>query len=241
MEYAVFPGGKRLRPILALQSARVLNGNIKAALPFACAIEFTHNFSLVHDDLPSMDDDDMRRGRLTCHKKFGEGLAILAGDGLLNLAFGIISSSKENVAMKIARVVARAIGTGSMMGGQALDLKYKKVLKKSYKLKNKIDTMKTASLMAASCEAGALAAKGKASDVKRIRRYGKNLGLAFQIADDIEDSPHKKHTPDGRKKEVKVFISKAKKVLAPFGKKADTLMYIADSILCHCQRPMSKQ
>ena len=138
---------------------------------------------------------------------------------------------KENVAMKIARVVARAIGTGSMMGGQALDLKYKKVLKKTYKLKSKIDTMKTASLMAASCEAGALAAKGKAPDIKRIRRYGKDLGLAFQIADDLKDARYSRRTMEKMKKEVNFFISKAKKNLTIFGKKADTLRYIADKVL----------
>jgi len=233
MAYAVFPGGKRLRPILTIESSRILKGNMKKTLPFACAVEFAHNFSLIHDDLPAMDNDDTRRGRPACHKRFGEGMAILAGDGLLSLAFGIISGSKEKSAPEIARVLTDAVGAGNMIGGQALDIKYKNRLKKMSKLKSKIDAMKTAALMAASCRVGALAAGGGARDIKRIYEYGRNLGLAFQIADDIRDSRHAKSALADMRKKTEFFISKAKKCLATFGEKAGTLKCIADSTLRH--------
>jgi len=231
MEYAIFSGGKRLRPVLTLESSRTLNGDIKKALPFACAIEFVHNFSLIHDDLPAMDNDDTRRGKPTCHKKFGEDLAILAGDALLNLAFGILSNLKEKKAMEATSLLSDAIGVENMIGGQVLDVTHGKSLKGNKRFRNKINRMKTAALIATSCKAGALAAEAKPQHIKRMYEFGINLGLGFQIADDIKDSRHSISTLEKMKKEAKSFISKAERYLEPFKKRADTLRYIADSIV----------
>lgn len=231
MEYAIFSGGKRLRPVLTLESSRALNGDIKKALPFACAIEFVHNFSLIHDDLPAMDNDDTRRGKPTCHKKFGEDLAILAGDALLNLAFGLLSNLKEKKALEATSLLSDAIGVENMIGGQVLDVIHGRGLKGNKRFRNKINRMKTAALIAASCKAGALTAEAKPQHIKRMYEFGINLGLGFQIADDIKDSQHNASTLDRMKKEAKSFISKAERYLEPFKKRADTLRYIADSIL----------
>jgi geranylgeranyl diphosphate synthase, type II len=230
MKYMVFPGGKRLRPILVLESSRVLKGGVKRALPFACAVEFIHNFSLIHDDLPSMDNDDTRRGKPACHKKFGEAQAILTGDGMLSLAFKTVSESKHKKATEITHVLADASGESGMIGGQTLDIRSQKSEVGGRKVKRKINEMKTAALIAASCAVGALAAGGGSRDVKRIYEYGRNFGLAFQIADDMKDGRFSRRTLGKMNKEAKFFISKAKRSLAPFGEKADTLLYIADNI-----------
>ncbi|UCD55788.1 MAG: polyprenyl synthetase family protein [Candidatus Omnitrophota bacterium] len=233
MEYAIFSGGKRLRPVLTLESSRALNGDIKKALPFACAIEFVHNFSLIHDDLPAMDNDDMRRGKPTCHKKFGEGLAILTGDALLNLAFGLLSDLKENKTPEATFLLSDAIGVQNMIGGQVLDVTHGRGLKWNKRFRNKINRMKTAALIATSCKAGALIAGARPRDIKRMYEFGINLGLAFQIADDIKDSRHSAPVLGRMKKETKSFIAKAEKQLEPFRKKADTLKYIANTVLKH--------
>ncbi|MGB2705261.1 MAG: polyprenyl synthetase family protein [Candidatus Omnitrophota bacterium] len=229
MRYAVLSGGKRLRPILTMESSRALGGDIRRAVAFACAIELVHNFSLVHDDLPAMDNDDTRRGKPTCHKKFGEGLAILAGDGLLNLAFGIIAKEKTRQTLSAVSLLSEAIGAGGMIGGQALEAAYDDSSARGCQ-KGKIDTMKTAAIMAASCKIGALLAGGKKKDTKRVCEYGKNLGRAFQIADDIADRPLGKAALCKMRRKVKFFISKSKREIAPFGKKAEVLDYIADRI-----------
>ena len=187
MKYSVLGGGKRIRPILTIESARAAGGKVKEALPFACAIELAHNFSLIHDDLPAMDDDDLRRGKLTCHKKFSEEMAILAGDGLLNLSFAVAARAKHKNALKIISLLSDAIGTQSMMGGQALDICNKRKLKIKTALKNKIDKMKTAALMAAACKIGAEAARASSKFSEKLYRFGINLGLAFQAADDMDD------------------------------------------------------
>lgn len=231
MEYAVFSGGKRLRPILTIEASRTLSGDVKKTLPFACAVELVHNFSLIHDDLPAMDNDDKRRGKPTCHKKFGEALAILAGDGLLNLAFGIISKVKQKKTLEIASLLSGAIGAENMIGGQVLDLGCEKGLEKTPKLKHKINRMKTAGLMGSACEIGALAAAAKNRDAERMREFGINLGLAFQIADDIEDSRHKLPMLNKMRKEAKLFISRGKTHIAPFKEKAGVLKYIAEGVL----------
>ncbi|MCQ9206933.1 MAG: polyprenyl synthetase family protein [Omnitrophica bacterium] len=225
MGYSVLTGGKRLRPLILVESARALKGDIKRALPFACAIEFIHNFSLVHDDLPAMDNDNLRRGKPTCHKKFGENIAILAGDALLNLAFGILAGLKLERARKAAALISGAIGACGMIGGQALDLKRGRKLSS-----RKIDSMKTAALMSVSSEVGALAAGARSEDAKRMREFGKNLGLAFQIADDIEDREADRRSLRKMRKEAMSFISRGKKCIEPLDEKADALRYIADSV-----------
>ena len=229
MKYAVLSGGKRLRPILALECAKVLGGKIKDALPVACAVEMAHSFSLVHDDLPCMDDDDARRGKPTCHKKFTEGIAVLAGDGLLNLSFQIIASSRKNSKNSIL-LLANALGTANMIGGQALDLEYEKKRRKNKSLKSKIDTMKTAALMAASCSLGAITAGAKKKNIRIIHTFGENLGRAFQVADDIRDSSLRKKELKRMQEKTKLFISKAKTSIKVFKKKANTLNYIADIV-----------
>ena len=231
INYSILSGGKRLRPILTIESAKASGGNIKDALSFACAVELVHNFSLIHDDLPSMDNDNFRRGKPTCHKKFGEALAILAGDELLNMAFKIVVDSKQKRSLSVISVLSEAIGAGSMIGGQVLDLEYEKGAKKNAKLKNKIDNMKTAALMAASCKIGALAAGAKPKSSKKIYEFGKNLGLAFQVADDIKDGAYRKAKTKEMRKKTSHLIKKAKKNIAFFGKKADGLQYIADHVL----------
>lgn len=230
MRYAVLSGGKRLRAILTLESSRALGGDIKKAIPFACAIELAHNFSLVHDDLPAMDDDDTRRGKPSCHKKFGEALAILAGDGLLNLAFAIISKTKTGEALGAISILSEAIGAGNMIGGQALDMACKDSPAKERRLKGRINAMKTAALMAASCKIGAFLAGGKKRETEKIYAYGKNLGRAFQIADDLADCRLPKAASCKMKKNAKLLLSKAKREIEDLDKKAETLSYIADKI-----------
>lgn len=230
IKYAVFPGGKRLRPILLLETCKALNGKVKKALPFACAVELAHSFSLVHDDLPAMDDDDFRRNKPACHRKFTEGLAILAGDALLNLAFGIISKTKHKKIRKIITVFSKALGTESMIGGQAMDMEYEKKKKKNVKLKNNIDRMKTAALMAASCRIGALAAVSKTNYINKMDKFGLNFGLAFQIKDDLSDAAFAKPLLRRMEKDINFFISNAKRNITFLGKKGNVLRYITDRI-----------
>lgn len=233
MKYAVLCGGKRLRPLLTIESAMTLGGDARKSLPFACAIELIHNFSLVHDDLPAMDNDNMRRGKPACHKKYGEGVAILTGDALLNLAFGILARAKHKRSAEIISLVSGAVGAENMIGGQTLDLRGGKQISL-----RKINRMKTASLMAVSCEIGALAANARRANANRMRRFGENLGLAFQIADDIEDSQYKRNRLEEMKKETAFYIAKGKKNIALFGEKAEGLLRIADSVLEKIEHPM---
>jgi len=226
MKHVVLAGGKRLRPLLTLHSARIFNTNPKKSLPFACAIEFIHNFSLVHDDLPAMDNDDFRRGKPTCHKRFGEDIAILSGDALINLAFGILSKTNHKRGMEIISLVSEAVGTSDMIGGQALDLKRNNRLSDM-----KINSMKTASLMACSCEIGAILADAGKRDAKRMRLFGKNIGLAFQIGDDIEDLDHNLKSASNMRKRAGSFITEAIGYIKPYGQKADGLREIAGFVL----------
>jgi geranylgeranyl diphosphate synthase, type II len=189
MRYSVFAGGKRIRPILCLETARIFAADVTPALHPACAIEFIHTYSLIHDDLPALDNDDLRRGKPTCHKKFGEATAILAGDALLTLAFKTISASPVEATRGIAMVteVATAAGTvKGMVGGQVADLEAegKRVAPKMLEF---IHRSKTAALIRASVTAGALCAGASAEDVARLRRFGESIGWAFQVTDDILD------------------------------------------------------
>jgi geranylgeranyl diphosphate synthase type II len=236
MKYSILGGGKRLRPILVLESARALGGDTEKALPFACAIECIHSFSLIHDDLPAMDDDDVRRGKPTCHRMFGEGMAILAGDGLLNLAFGILSRLRQKKTLEIMSVIADAVGTGSMIGGQALDLMHGGGRSIRRSMQYRIDTMKTAELMAASCAAGSLAAGAKAPDVKRLSGFGKDLGRAFQVSDDIIDSVGGGGRHAGMRADLASRAAKAKRHIAYLGKRGTVLAYIADMVAQRAER-----
>jgi farnesyl diphosphate synthase len=191
VRYAVLGDGKRIRPILLLASGRAAGGREEDLLEAACAIEMIHAFSLVHDDLPALDDDDLRRGRPTLHVKFGEAQAILAGDALLNLAFQTLARYPEgdgHAARKLAalRVVADAVGLAGMIGGQALDLDFEGREATAADLTT-IHGMKTGALITAACAAGGILAGGAPAAVRALERYGRALGLAFQITDDILD------------------------------------------------------
>lgn len=189
MRYSVFAGGKRIRPILCLETARIFEADAAAALYPGCAIEFIHTYSLIHDDLPALDNDDLRRGKPTSHKKFGEATAILAGDGLLTLAFETIAAAPVSPERRVAMVteIASAAGTvNGMVGGQVADLESegKKVGAETLEY---IHRSKTAALIRASITSGALCAGAPAEDVARLRRFGENIGWAFQVTDDILD------------------------------------------------------
>ena len=189
MHYSVFAGGKRIRPILCLETARIFTSDVTPALHPACALEFIHTYSLIHDDLPALDNDDLRRGKPTCHKKFGEALAILAGDALLTLAFQTISGTlaPSERCVSILSEVASAAGTiNGMVGGQVADVEAegKRVDPQTLEY---IHRSKTAALIRASISAGALCAGAGPEDVARLRRFGETIGWAFQVTDDILD------------------------------------------------------
>jgi len=190
MRYSVGAGGKRIRPILLLEFCRVCGGNIKDALPFACAIEMIHTYSLIHDDLPCMDNDDMRRGKPSCHKAFGEANALLAGDALLNLAFETMLCSSSNVdadlKLKAAQTIANYSGVDGMIGGQVIDLQNEgKDISEEILLRLYRD--KTAALLRASASAGAILAGADEAKIAAADAYAEKIGIAFQIIDDILD------------------------------------------------------
>ena len=189
MRYSLFAGGKRLRPILCLAAAEACRGNIDNALPLACAFECIHTYSLVHDDLPSMDNDDFRRGRPTCHKVFGDGIAVLAGDALLTIAFEIVSNAKPTPRYDISillREIAVAAGSKRLIAGQVADLEAEGKRVKRDQLRF-IHENKTAAILKSSVRLGAMSANADARRLSAITQFGKRLGLAFQVIDDILD------------------------------------------------------
>jgi len=189
MRYSVFAGGKRIRPILCLEAARIFAPEPSAALFPGCAIEFIHTYSLIHDDLPSLDNDDLRRGKPTSHKQFGEATAILAGDALLTLAFETVAAAPVNAERRVAMVteISTAAGTvNGMVGGQVADLEAEGQRVGAETLEY-IHRSKTAALIRASITAGAICAGANAEDVARLRSFGETIGWAFQVTDDILD------------------------------------------------------
>jgi len=189
MRYSLFAGGKRLRPILCLAAAEACRGKIENALPLACALECIHTYSLVHDDLPSMDNDDLRRGRPTCHKVFGDGIAVLAGDGLLTMAFEIVSKAKAAPRYDMSILlgeVAVAAGSQRLIAGQVADLEAegRKVNRGQLRY---IHENKTAAILTASVRLGAMSANAEPKKLLAITNFGRGLGLAFQVIDDILD------------------------------------------------------
>jgi geranylgeranyl diphosphate synthase type II len=189
MRYSLFAGGKRLRPILCLAAAEACGGKIDNALPPACALECIHTYSLVHDDLPSMDNDDFRRGRATCHKVFGDGIAVLAGDALLTIAFDIVSHAKPTPRYNMSillREVATAAGSQKLIAGQVADLEAEGKNANRAQLRY-IHENKTAAILTTSVRLGAMSAKPDAKKLAAITKFGRALGLAFQIIDDILD------------------------------------------------------
>ena len=192
MRYSVFAGGKRVRPILLLAATDTVGGSTEAVLPAACALELVHTYSLIHDDLPAMDDDDYRRGQLTSHKVFGEAVAILAGDALLTCAFEVMTCPALTtrfapaVLLEATHCLARAAGFSGMIGGQVVDVA-SEGRAVSRDVLDYIHCHKTAALIGAAVTIGGLLGGGSAAQLEALKRYGQAIGLAFQIADDVLD------------------------------------------------------
>jgi len=189
MRYSLFAGGKRLRPILCLAAAEACGGKTSAALPAACAVECIHTYSLIHDDLPSMDNDDLRRGRPTCHKVFGDGIAILAGDALLTIAFEIATQAKpvsRYDLRDVFREITEAAGSRKLIAGQVADLEAEGQRLTRAQVRS-IHENKTAALLTTSVRLGAMAVNATAKQLASITAFGRALGLAFQVIDDILD------------------------------------------------------
>jgi len=191
MTYSLFPGGKRLRPVLAIEACRVVGGRVADVLPAAAGIEMIHTYSLIHDDLPALDNDDLRRGRAASHRMFGEAMAILAGDALLTHAFEVMTFHPPGPGTDRRRLasiaaVARAAGVRGMIAGQVLDLEAEG-RPFSYRQLVRIHGGKTGALIRAALEVGALLGGGRPAEVRALGDYGEGVGLAFQIVDDILD------------------------------------------------------
>lgn len=248
VRYSLFAGGKRLRPTLSLGAAGLIAGDDACALPAACAIEMIHTYSLIHDDLPAMDNDDLRRGRPTCHKAFGEATAILAGDALLTMAFDVLGAAGN---AEVIREVAQAAGATGMVGGQLLDMEAEGRAIDLDDLR-RIHAFKTGALIRAAVRSGALLADAGAAPLEALTRYAEHIGLAFQIADDIldvvgdekalgkrvgGDADHEKATYpalagiDLARKLAADAVDKAIEALAPFGPEADTFRELARYII----------
>lgn len=256
MRHSLMANGKRLRPVLCIAAAETVGGYISDALPVACALEMIHTYSLIHDDLPAMDDDDLRRGLPTCHVAFDEATAILAGDALLTLAFQTIAKSYQlsddyPKGLRIIEMIARAAGHGGMIAGQMQDISAEGQTINLESLK-KMHYLKTGALIEASLAAGVVAGGGSADDINRLCRYGRHIGLAFQVVDDIlnvegdpsvlgksvgSDAVRQKCTYpsllglDGSKDYARQLIDRALQVLMDFDKKADPLRAIARYII----------
>jgi geranylgeranyl diphosphate synthase type II len=189
MHYSLFAGGKRVRPALVLASAESVGGSAAEALNTACAFECIHTYSLIHDDLPAIDNDDMRRGRPTCHKAFGEAAAILAGDALLTAAFELVAATKTTDPAKVIKVIAelsKASGSVGMIGGQMVDIESEGA-EVPFPVLEYIHIHKTGELILAAVRCGAIMGGASQKELEALSRYGKSIGLAFQIADDILD------------------------------------------------------
>jgi len=193
MDYSLLAGGKRLRPVLTLSWAQMLGGDMDKVMPFAASLECIHTYSLIHDDLPAMDDDDLRRGKPSNHKQFDEATAILAGDGLLTEAFGLMSAAsivKGLPADRVLRaiyVLAQASGAGGMVGGQTVDMEFTGREDVPLEELREMHAMKTGALITAACECGAILSGADEGDIDNAREFGKAIGVAFQIVDDVLD------------------------------------------------------
>jgi geranylgeranyl diphosphate synthase type II len=248
MRYAVLSGGKRFRPLLALSSGDCFKLEKADVLPFGCALELIHNYSLVHDDLPMMDDDDFRRGRPSCHKVFGEDIALLAGDSLLTLAFEVLASapweeSKSARKERMIREIARCTGIQGMAGGQLLDITLMLDALSEDDLQD-LMAKKTGALILTSVRVGPILAGASSSEEQAMTDYGKNLGLAFQLRDDILDSEHftSQDPPqhpnaasfygvDEAKKKLEQHIQSALKALCSASIESEELQFLATKLL----------
>jgi farnesyl diphosphate synthase len=247
MRHGVLNGGKRLRPFLVLESAALFSADNDAALRVAAALECVHCYSLIHDDLPAMDDDDLRRGQPTVHKAFDEATAILAGDALLTLAFDIIADEATALSAErratLVLALARAAGAGGMVGGQMLDLEAERKRPDEAGIIT-LQAMKTGALIRFACEAGAIVAGAPPADRERLAEFGSAIGLAFQLADDLldltadakqmgkatnKDAAAGKatlaalHGPDWARDQLHGLIDQAHALLEPYGEAAELL------------------
>ena len=230
MRYCVFSGGKRFRPLLCLGSCEVVGSPPRRVLAVACALECIHTYSLVHDDLPAMDNADQRRGQPTCHRRFGEGNAILIGDALLTLAFELLGRNGTSNSLAIIRMLGQACGTGGLIGGQVLDLQaISQPRLATERTLREIAERKTAALITASVVAGALAGGASPAQVRRLAHYGKDIGLAFQLLDDVHDREGLAQAMgiDPARAEAQRLIAGAVKRLGPFGARAGLLRQLA--------------
>lgn len=255
MRYSLLAGGKRLRPILCLTTCEMLGGTAAMAMPTACALEMIHTMSLIHDDLPAMDNDDYRRGKLTNHKVYGEDIAILAGDGLLAYAFEYVARETKQVPSdRILAVIAklgRAVGAAGLVGGQVVDLESEGKTDVTLETLNFIHLHKTAALLEISVTSGALLAGATEAELQHLSRYAKQIGLAFQIVDDILDitatqaelgktagkdlAAQKVTYPslwglEKSREQAQGLIDSAKAEIAGFGDRALPLLALADYI-----------
>jgi geranylgeranyl diphosphate synthase type II len=254
MRYSVFAGGKRLRPVLCLAAAEACGGEISNALAPACAVELMHTYSLVHDDLPAMDDDDLRRGRPTCHKVYGEGMAVLCGDALLTESFIVLAKtpvSKRYGNRDYISELAETGGSRKLIGGQVMDLEGegKKLTKRDLV---RIHEAKTAALLTTSLRLGAMTANATPAKLDALTRFGRALGLAFQVIDDIldvtqssevlgktagkDEAAEKSTYPailglDASRREAAKLTREAMAALEPFGAKGSRLRELADHLL----------
>lgn len=251
MRYSLLSGGKRLRGVLALAACQMAGGDPADALPFACALEMIHAYSLIHDDLPAMDNDTMRRGKPTNHMVYGEGLAILAGDGLLTYAFELMAAQPHPAALAALGEIARAAGVGGMLRGQTLDVTLEGT-EPNREITEQIHLGKTAAMIAAPVTAGLLLAGAGREQVEAGRAYGVHLGMAFQIVDDLldlEGDPSVlgksigKDQAEGKltwpscvgreqaRQDARTHIEKAIAALNVFGPAADFLRHLAEETL----------
>ncbi|MEM5583440.1 polyprenyl synthetase family protein [Roseibium sp. AS2] len=255
MRHGALNGGKRLRPILVWETASLFGRSDDGVVRAACALELIHCYSLVHDDLPAMDDDDLRRGQPTVHKAFDEATAILAGDALLTLAFDVIAEDAVHhdaaIRLRLSRDLARAAGVGGMAGGQMLDLESEHRPRTEADIRL-LQSMKTGALLRYACRAGALLADAPTADVDRLTRFGEVIGLAFQLADDlldVEASPEAAGKATGKdadagkatlvglwgvektRGELARLREEAAALLAPYGDRADILGALAGFIV----------
>ncbi len=254
MRYSIFAGGKRIRPVLCIAACEAVGGKSAAAMPLACAVECIHTYSLIHDDLPSMDDDDLRRGKPTNHKVFGEGIAVLAGDALLTEAFALIARSQPPKRYPVRVLVsdlALAAGSLRLIAGQVQDLENEE-RRASLEEVKATHLNKTAALITTSIRLGAMAGNASPTQLKRLTRYGQDLGLAFQVIDDILDATSTKEVMgksvradqknnkstfptvlglDKSRQYAADLIADAHRQLKPFGSRAAPLAAIADFFL----------
>lgn len=233
MHYSVFPGGKRFRPVLCLAACETVGGKAADALLPAASLELIHCYSLVHDDLPSMDNDDERRGKPTCHRKFGEPAALLAGDALLTLAFQALSQAEPPVrAARLLAEISTSAGSYGMIGGQMAELIEGPGLLSLPKL-DFISSHKTGKLIKACAVSGGIAGGASTPVIKRMNQYGEAIGLAFQFIDDLVDGNGymRQMNSDEARTRVRDLIAYAKRAIHPFGKKAAKLHALADFLL----------